>query len=241
MDAATSIAYLDSLLPIQISRGRVHPGLGAALADVHCREIHLSILKRLLNRWRDWLACSNPLQRVDLIFVLAGRRDRKAYGAELLRQGWAREILLSTLSADSLRLSRFAELHLPAWPRLLELQDHIPPLGRFFFLHHDGASWRAECLPVRPLGTLNEIAQLARWLRQHPAVRSVLIVSSGSHLRRIRLCCRAFLPTSVKFLLAEVPPDFASRSASESIRRAGRLMAEYAKLCFYRIVLAFFF
>jgi len=196
--------------------------------DVRSQEQRLGFRERLLSRLRGWLACAGPLQRADRIFVLAGRRDRKAYGVALLQQGWASGIVLSTLSGDSLDLSRFAELHLPAWPRLLELQSRIPPQGRFFFLDYDGTSWGAECLPVRPLGTLNEIAQLARWLRQHPVVHSVLIVSSAVHLRRIRMCCRALLPASVACSLAAVPAEAGGDG----------LIAECAKLVLYRIVLA---
>src|SRR6266446_5386870 len=159
------------------------------------------------SRLRAWLACVDPLEPADRIFVLAGRRYRKAYGVELLGRGWARGLLLSTLSADSLDLSRFADLQLPAWSRLLQLQSQIPPQGRLFFLDYDGTSWRTECLRVRPLGTLNEIAQLARWLRQRPDVRSVLIVSSALHLRRIRMCCRALLPSTATFSLAAVPAN----------------------------------
>jgi hypothetical protein len=185
------------------------------------------------NRLRDWLNCADPLQAADRIFVLAGRRYRKSYGVALLRQGWAPGMLLSTLSADSLDLSRFAELQLPAWPRLLALQGQIPPQGRFFFLDYDGSTWRAECLPVRALGTLNEITQLARWLRQRPDVRSVLIVSSAVHLRRIRMCCRALLPGGRRFSLAAVPAD-----AGPEHERDGRPILECAKLLLYRVVLA---
>jgi hypothetical protein len=169
---------------------------------------------------------------VDLIFVLAGRRYRKAYGVELLRQGRARRLLLSTLSAGSLELSRFADLELPAWPRLLALQPAVPPLGRLFFLDYDGAAWRVERLPVRPFGTLNEITQLAAWLGRHPEVRSVLLVSSASHLRRIRLCCRAILPGGVTVALAAAPPDPASRPGG-----AASLLVEYAKLALYGLIL----
>ncbi len=204
-------------------------------------EPSVSLLERLTKALRNWLICSDPLQPAELIFVLAGRRNRKAYGVELLRRGWAQGILLSTLSADSLDLSRFAELQLPAWPRLLELQGRIPSEGRLFFLHYDGASWQAQCLPVRPLGTLNEIWHFANWLREHPRVRSALIVSAGLHLRRIRMCCRALLPEDVKFLLVEAPPDAASGSAVQSTgtrHEDDPLSAEYAKLFLYRIALA---
>ena len=221
-----------------------HAGMIRALAttdDVRSKEPPLGFRERLLTLLHNWLACPDPLQQADRIFVLAGRRYRKSYGVNLLRQGWARGILLSTLSGESLDLSRFAELHLPAWPRLLELQSRIPPQGRFFFLDYDGTSWRAESLPVRPLGTLNEIAQLGRWLRQRPDVRSVLIVSSGWHLRRIRMCCRALLPHTVRFSLAAVPADSVARGRIESTRppeQDDRPIAECSKLLLYRIVLA---
>lgn len=190
---------------------------------------------------QDWLVRSDPLQPVDLIFVLAGHRDRKAYGVELLGQQWARRILLSTFSAESLDLSRFAELRLPAWPRLLEWQPRIPPEGRLFFLDYDGSAWRVEHLHRRLLGTMTEIAYLARWLRHHPEVRSVLIVSSGPHLRRIRLCCRALLPGQVSVRLAAVParPQPQAPLAANARRQdGGPLLGEYAKLLLYRVLLA---
>lgn len=180
----------------------------------------------MLERLRTWLTCSDPPQTADLIFVLAGRRSRKAYGVALLRDGWAQKILLSTFRARPLELSGFAELNLPAWPRLLELQSGISSEGGLFFLHYDSVRWHIERLAVRPLGTMNEIAHFAEWLRRHPKVRSVLVVSGGSHLRRVRMCCRALLPRSVRFLLAGGPPD------------SDRLIAEYAKLFLYWIVLA---
>src|SRR5260370_4435671 len=107
-------------------------------SDARCvfKEPYMSPVARLLRPARNWLVRPDPVRAADLIFVLAGRRYRKTYGVELLRQGWAREILLSTLSADSLDLSRFAELQLPAWPLLLQLQGRMPHEGRFFFLHY---------------------------------------------------------------------------------------------------------
>ncbi len=175
---------------------------------------------------RDWLVCSDPLEPADLIFVLAGRRSRKTYGVDLWHDGWAHGILLSTFRVVPLDLSGFAELRLPAWPRLLELQSGISSEGGLFFLHYDGDCWHAERLAVRPLGTLNEVAHFADWLRRHPKVRSVLVVSTGSHLRRVRMCCRALLPRSVRFLFAAGSPD------------NDRLIAEWAKLFLYWIVLA---
>lgn len=201
----------------------------------------MSFRERVVRRLHDWLVCSDPPQPADLIFVLAGRRDRKAHGVKLLRQGQARQLLISTLSADSLDLARFAELNLPEWPLLLDLQARIPSDGRLFFLHFDGTSWNVRNIPVRPLGTLTEIAGLARWLRQYPAIRTTLIVSSASHLRRIRMCCRAFLPTDVRYFLTAVPPNHSGQSTLQPGARQDnedRLLAEYAKLLVYRMVLA---
>jgi hypothetical protein len=148
-------------------------------------------------------------------------------------------MLLSTFSAGSLEIARFAELDLPAWPRLLEQQRNIPPEGRLFFLEYDGESWGIERLPVRPLGTLNEIVALRNWLDRHSDVGSVLVVSSGLHLRRVRMCCRALLPRRVAFALAAVPGETA-RATNESVRRQDGLpglIVECAKLALYGIVL----
>jgi hypothetical protein len=59
-------------------------------------------------------------------------------------------------------------------------------------------------LPER-FGTLTEIDALARWLRENPDIRSVLVVSSDSHLRRIRMCCRSLLNGNVQLAFLAAP------------------------------------
>src|SRR5438132_881549 len=61
--------------------------------DVRSKEPPLGFRERLQTLLHNWLACPDPLQQADRIFVLAGRRYRKSYGVNLLNQGWARGIL----------------------------------------------------------------------------------------------------------------------------------------------------
>jgi hypothetical protein len=68
----------------------------------------------------------------------------------------------------------------------------------------------------------------------HPAVRTVVLVSAGSHLRRLRACCEALFPKGTRFLLTAVPEDSPSGTGSGK-----RLAVEYAKLFLYMMVLAF--
>jgi uncharacterized SAM-binding protein YcdF (DUF218 family) len=58
----------------------------------------------------------------------------------------------------------------------------------------------AEVIWVRRkrLGTMTEIEFLGRWLRENAAIKTVRVISSDYHLRRIRLCCRFLLPPEVQ-------------------------------------------
>ena len=47
-------------------------------------------------RLRGFLTDVDDLDRSDLIFVLAGRRDRKVHGARLFGDGWAPRLVMST-------------------------------------------------------------------------------------------------------------------------------------------------
>jgi hypothetical protein len=88
----------------------------------------------------------------------------------------------------------------------------------------------------RRFGTLTEIDALARWLSEHPDIGSVLIVSSDSHLRRIRTCCRSLLNAGVNlaFLAAPFAPEENSALAS-----AKEDLLELFKFAIYWFLLKF--
>ncbi len=185
-----------------------------------------------------WLACADPGGHADLIFVLAGWQGRKVYALELYREGRAPRILLSTARFE---IRRFASLALPVSVDLLKLAAAIPPPQRHFFVDFEGDSCRVERISVRRFGTLGEIEALAKWLHARPQIRSLLVVSSGAHLRRIRMCCRALLPGHLQLRLI-AGPDEAWGLHPEGWGREkfgnALILSELLKLFLYRIVLA---
>lgn len=109
---------------------------------------------------------------------------------ELFRQEVAPAILFSV---GRYEIRRFSKMALPAPLDLLLLSRELPPPQRHFFAFFQGQQAVVEHIPPGRFGTLTEIKALARWLGDHPAIRSVLVVSSASHLRRVRMCCRFLL------------------------------------------------
>lgn len=182
-------------------------------------------------RMVDYLSQS-PQRNADLIFVLAGRENRKQYGLELLRQGVAPRILFSVARFE---IRRFSSLLLPVPLDLMKLASTIPAPQRHFFVLFDGQ--RAQVEHVRPVrfGTLTEIESLCHWLSAHSDVRSLLIVSSKTHLRRIRMCCDSLLNASYEIGLIAAPEASDGERSSEP-RTA--VLFEILKAVLYCIILA---
>src|ERR1700735_1354682 len=125
------------------------------------------------------------LSKGDLIFVLAGRAVRKRFGLELFRGGVAPRILFSVARFE---VRGFRELALPVAFDLLPIAQEIPaPERHFFVLFGDGAPL-VERIAVRRFGTLREIEALAGYLLRRREIRSVIIVTSAVHVRRVALC-----------------------------------------------------
>jgi hypothetical protein len=172
-----------------------------------------------------------PPRSADLIFVLAGRDYRKQYGLQLFEQGLAPRILFSV---SRFEIRRFSKLPLPVPLDLLQLAFAVPPPQRHFFVLFERSNIQVNYVRPRRFGTLMEIEALLCWLQDHTEVRSLVLVSSDSHLPRIRLCCRFLLRGDVEISLTS-PPDQPSRS-----RLTNRLTAvflEALKTLVYGVVL----
>jgi len=168
----------------------------------------------------------------DAVFVLAGARQRKIHGLELYRAGLATRLLLSV---GRFEIRRFPELAVPYLagseaPDLLAAAQPIPPPERHFFVTVEAAGVRFERIAPGRFGTLREIAALAKWCEGRPEVRSLLVVSSGYHLRRVRMCCNALLPKGLRV-------DYAA-AAGEARPGARILLLDLIKLPVYAVVLA---
>jgi hypothetical protein len=188
-------------------------------------------------RLYDWLTCADPIGNADLIFTLAGRQSRKVFALELFSQMRAPSLLLSV---GRFEIRRFARLSLPVHLDMVQVAAPVSPPDRLFFVILRNNAVDVKRVPRGRLGTLSEIRALAAWLEGHPEVSSLLVISSATHLRRVRMCCRALLPRHVHVLLLDVPNEdpFLQRDRWWQSRAArAMVMAEPMKLLLYRLVL----
>lgn len=142
-----------------------------------------------------WLSRTDPLASADVIFVLAGRENRKLYSLELFRDGYASQILFSVARFE---IRKFSKMALPIPLDLLKIAADVPAPQRHYFVLFEDGTVHVEYVHPGEFGTLTEIEALARWLRGHPKIKSVLVVSSGTHLRRLRMCCRKLLESRIE-------------------------------------------
>jgi uncharacterized SAM-binding protein YcdF (DUF218 family) len=163
-----------------------------------------------------WLSPADAPRNADLIFVLAGRVHRKEYALELFRQGLAPRLLFSV---GRFEIRRFSRMSLPVPLDLLKLAQELPPPQRHYFVFFHGQQVQVEHVPPRRFGTLTEIEELSRRLNENADIRSVLVISSDTHLRRIRMCCRALLSPNVELAFLSAPPPPPERRAPESPER----------------------
>jgi hypothetical protein len=192
------------------------------------------MLTRLLERLYDWLSPSDSVGSGDLIFALAGRQSRKLYALELFRQGMGNSLLLSV---GRFEIRRFAQLSWPAEIDLVRVAAPTPAPMRHYFVSGEAGRSEVELISRGRFGTLSEICALAAWLRRRPQIRSLAIVSSGPHLRRVRACCRALLPEGVQLRFLSTPNDGGlTRSEWWRDPHSRRLVVkEVGKLFVYRL------
>ncbi len=139
------------------------------------------------------------------------------YGLELFCQRLAPRILFSV---SRFEIRSFSKLPLPVPLDLLELASGVPSSQRHYFVEFEEEKVLTE--PVRPglFGTLTEMKSLASWLIAHPEIHSVLLISSGTHLRRVKICCRALLPVGIESVL------ISEEQSSPEVKKRGNVPAE---------------
>jgi DUF218 domain len=160
---------------------------------------------------------------------MAGRQDRKVFGINMWRVGYAAQLVLSV---DRFEWRKFKELGLESDGGLESLVAQIPPKRRHFLVRLNRRE--VSCTPVQPgfLGTHSEARFLAEYLRDLP-IRSLLVVSSPMHLRRVALVFRhALRKHSIHLTFIGVPENV---SFNTSATRTA-IWAEFRKYLLYRIL-----
>jgi len=127
---------------------------------------------------------------------------RKRFALELFRDGVASGLLFSVARFE---VRGFKELPLPVAFDLLPIAQEIPATERHFFVLFGEGEPLVERIAVRRFGTLREIEGLSAYLTRRGEIRSVIVVTSAVHARRVALCCRVLLPPYVEFRMVAVP------------------------------------
>lgn len=187
--------------------------------------------------WRglcEYLVVENCPASADVIFVLAGRPERKIYGLELYRQSFARRIILSVGRFEVRATGQLGFEDL----KLRELAAATPPHQRHFFVEISSESRTVIPARIQQVGTYGELSALACYLERE-TVRSLILVSTSIHLRRVKWCCEKVGLSEMEIFYVPVPED------ASSFRRSGwpnrpdhwrYLGSEYCKLVAYSLL-----
>jgi len=189
----------------------------------------------LANRLYDWLAVSDPCRESDVIFVLAGRECRKHFAVRLFQEGWAPTLLLSV---GRFEIRRFSQLELPTGLDLPAIASTTEPARRHYFVEIRSGTAAVRRVALSRFGTLTEIAAFSEWLRENTWVRSVTVVSSGFHLKRVRLCCRRLVPDGTKLSFLAVPEESRHLRAHWWRNPQSRklILSEVLKIAIYKLL-----
>jgi len=194
----------------------------------------------VLLRLYESLTRSDATTPADLIFVMAGRMDRKHYGLELYRAGLAPRLVLSVGRFEVSKMHK-VDFERALVEELIALRDKTRPDQRHFFVKLDPSGASIERRSPPTWNTYGEILDLRHFL-EAGNVRRVMVVSTDVHLRRVALtCARVFRGTPVEFLYCPVPSRFGSvRKDGWWTRPEDRrfVIKEMIKLAGYRVILS---
>jgi hypothetical protein len=182
---------------------------------------------------RDFLFQADSPEPANVIFVLAGRHERKGYGLQLFRDGLAPRLILSVgrFEVRNIGPLGFDDL------KLRDLAARLPPDHRHFFIDIVRDSRRVITRTDAGKGTYAELLSLSRYLApERPS--SILLVSTSIHLRRIRFCCRRIVCfAGIRLRYLSVPEHLSSFRRDGWWKRRDQwsfLIMESLKLAGYR-------
>jgi uncharacterized SAM-binding protein YcdF (DUF218 family) len=203
----------------------------------------MSTFKRSRKLWSSFLlrlyatlTRNDAVQPSDLIFVMAGRMERKHYGLELARAGVAPHLVLSV---GRFEVSKMHTLALQGTEDLIALRKRTSPDERHFFVKVNALGVNIDRVILPKWSTYGEALALRQFLEREKA-RRVIVISTDVHLRRIALTFgKVFQNTPVEFRYCPVPGRFGFLDKEEWWTRPEDrrfVMAEMLKLIGYRII-----
>jgi hypothetical protein len=139
----------------------------------------------LLLRLYETLTLSNRATPADLIYVMAGKMERKDYGLELYQAGLAPRLVLGVGRFEVTKM-RGVSLEHSVVEELIALRNKTPADERHFFVKLDPSGVSIEKRHLRRWSTYGEILDLQDWLKAKN-VRRVMVISTDVHLRRVAL------------------------------------------------------
>jgi DUF218 domain len=176
---------------------------------------------------------------VDLVFVMAGRMERKRYGLDLFRSRVASTLVLSV---GRFEVSKLKDLQLQGYEELVYLRDQTPPEERHFFITITSSGVRFDRTKLATWNTYGETVAFRDFVKNQNA-RRVIVVSTDIHLRRVALTFSAvFRNAAMQFLYCAVPSALSSVQKDHWwTRSADRryVITEWIKLAGYRVILSF--
>ena len=197
----------------------------------------LSSWHAALYRLYDSLTRNDPVRPVDLIFVLAGRMERKPYGLALYRAGLAPRLLLSV---GRFEVGRMRAVDFEKTAELIAERDRAAPSDRHFFCEITGGGTRIERVHLRSWNTYGELLGFREFLARDPP-RSVMVISTDVHLRRVAAVIRrVFRDPPPGVCYCPVPAAASSVRRTEWWTRRGDrnlVLSEAVKLAAYRAIL----
>lgn len=192
----------------QFSIRRMKPYLFGLITLITLSAI-LDYKSILLNLSQFLLIKEEKLQPADVIHVLGGRSERTLYALQLYRQGYGRKLFFTGEEVAFL-LKRYA------FNQGVPTEDVIK-------------------LESKAISTYQEAQELKRLLENDPTLRSVIVVSSPYHMRRVHWTFEQVLDDQITLQFAPVPFERSrdNRQWWTDRRSQKNVINEYIKLFIY--------
>ncbi len=178
-----------------------------------------------------FLILDEELQKADAGLILMGSiADRVLTASELYRQGWVKEIyMVDNIQYGSEFLKPYG-VHIPNYADLSS--DALYQLGL-----PDSVVF---VIPGEASSTETEAKISVEFFRQHPAIDTILLISSASHTRRAKIIFeKTFRKNKLAVTVISVPSAYTGFHAKEWYRHresAKQVFMEYTKLMSFLLV-----